>query len=208
MKISTFYLNDISDYDSFITKLSDDVYENFYGKGYNSLYISKFISYIRQQLKIYALTNYDKKINVIVNLPRVEKRLIEKTVQNDTDCIKIRLNYEKVKEILLGESKDYTQYLTEIVDLFIEYIQKENSFEFDKYLVIQIDNLVDICVNELLTKNNENEIKEKLINQQGWLQLSRLSAIFNDYYNLYCQDKTIYSNIFCIFLKKIGKRLG
>ena len=43
MKISTFYLNDISDYDSFITKLSDDVYENFYGKGYNSLYISKFI---------------------------------------------------------------------------------------------------------------------------------------------------------------------
>ena len=208
MKISTFYLNDISDYDSFITKLSDDVYENFYGKGYNSLYISKFISYIRQQLKIYALTNYDKKINVIVNLPRVEKRLIEKSVQNDTDCIKIRLNYEKVKEILLGESKDYTQYLTEIVDLFIEYIQKENSFEFDKYLVIQIDNLVDICVNELLTKNNENEIKEKLINQQGWLQLSRLSAIFNDYYNLYCQDKTIYSNIFCIFLKKIGKRLG
>ena len=208
MKISTFYLNDISDYDSFITKLSDDVYENFYGKGYNSLYISKFISYIRQQLKIYALTNYDKKINVIVNLPRVEKRLIEKTVQNDTDCIKIRLNYEKVKEILLGESKDYTQYLTEIVDLFIEYIQKENTFEFDKYLVIQIDKLVDICVNELLTKNNENEIKEKLINQQGWLQLSRLSAIFNDYYNLYCQDKTIYSNIFCMFLKKIGKRLG
>lgn len=208
MKISTFYLNDISDYDSFITKLSDDVYENFYGKGYNSLYISKFISYIRQQLKIYALTNYDKKINVIVNLPRVEKRLIEKTVQNDTDCIKIRLNYEKVKEILIGESKDFTHYLTEIVDLFIEYIQKENSFEFDKYLVIQIDNLVDICVNELLTKNNENEIKEKLINQQGWLQLSRLSAIFNDYYNLYCQDKTIYSNIFCIFLKKIGKRLG
>jgi len=208
MKISTFYLTDIIDYDSFLQKLSTDIDVQFYGKGYNSLYISRFITYLRQQLKIYALNTYNKKVNVIINLPRIEKRLIEKTVQNDTDCIKIRLNNDKVKSILMGEYYDYIEYISEILDLFIEYIQKENTFEFDRYLVIQIDNLVDICLNELLTKLNSNEIKEKLINQQGWLQLSRLSAIFNDYYNLYCQDKTIYSNIFCIFLKKIGKRLG
>lgn len=208
MKISTFYLTDIIDYDSFLQKLSTDIDVQFYGKGYNSLYISRFITYLRQQLKIYALNTYNKKVNVIINLPRIEKRLIEKTVQNDTDCIKIRLNNDKVKSILMGEYYDYIEYISEILDLFIEYIQKENTFEFDRYLVIQIDNLVDICSNELLTKLNSNEIKEKLINQQGWLQLSRLSAIFNDYYNLYCQDKTIYSNIFCIFLKKIGKRLG
>lgn len=208
MKISTFYLTDIIDYDSFLQKLSTDIDVQFYGKGYNSLYISRFITYLRQQLKIYALNTYNKKVNVIINLPRIEKRLIEKTVQNDTDCIKIRLSNDKVKSILMGEYYDYIEYISEILDLFIEYIQKENTFEFDRYLVIQIDNLVDICSNELLTKLNSNELKEKLINQQGWLQLSRLSAIFNDYYNLYCQDKTIYSNIFCIFLKKIGKRLG
>ena len=34
MKISTFYLTDISEYDNFTTKLSNDINENFFNTGF------------------------------------------------------------------------------------------------------------------------------------------------------------------------------
>ena len=54
MKVSTFYMADISEYDNFIEKLYNDIQKKFVGKGINSILISRFISYLRKEFSIYA----------------------------------------------------------------------------------------------------------------------------------------------------------
>lgn len=207
MKVSSFYLTDISEYDNFITKIVNDIKYNFYGKGVNSITISKLISYLRTELTGYASLKFGKNTIVLVNLPRVDRYLIEKTVENDKDKIKIRLNYDKIKNILCGNYDEYYEYIEEIITQFEDYLQKENTFVFDQYLVVQLDNLSNICAIELSSKIDINTIKKYLIKPYGWIRLARQSSIFNDYYTIFKQDKNMYSKLFSQFLKNIGKNI-
>lgn len=207
MKISTFYLTDISEYDNFIKKLIEEIDVNFYGKGCTPIYRSKIITYLKKELTYYAKIKFNKEIIVCVNLPRIEKNLFERLVKNDKSYIYIRLNYDKIKKILEGNYYNYNDYLSEIIEQFNTYIQQEPTFEFDKYLVYQLNNLAEICSRELLIKNSPKYILEKIIDSKSWVFLSRQSSIFKDYFQLYLQDKQIYSNLFSKFLKTIGKIL-
>ena len=205
MKISTFYLTDISEYDNFIKKLVEEIDANFYNKGCTPIYRSKIITYLKKELTYYAKIKFNKNVVVCVNLPRIEKNLIEKNIKNDKKYISIRLNYEKIKQILEGDYNNYEEYMEEIIEQFNSAIQEIETFDFDNYLIYQMDNLVNICVSELLSKLNKHYVLNNIVISSGWIKLSRYSSIFKDYYNLYCQDKQQYSNIFCQFLKKIGK---
>ena len=204
MKISTFYLTDISEYDNFIKKLVEEIDANFYNKGCTPIYRSKIITYLKKELTYYAKIKFNKNVVVCVNLPRIEKNLIEKNIKNDKKYISIRLNYEKIKQILEGDYNNYEEYMEEIIEQFNSAIQEIETFDFDNYLIYQMDNLVNICVSELLSKLNKHYVLNNIVISSGWIKLSRYSSIFKDYYNLYCQDKQQYSNIFCKFLKKIA----
>ena len=207
MKISTFYLTDISEYDNFINKLIEEIDVNFYNKGCTPIYRSKIITYLKKELSYYAKIKFNKDLIVCVNLPRIEKNLIQRIVKNDRSYVYIRLNYDKIKAILDGEYYNYSEYLEEIIEQFITYIQEEPTFEFDKYLVYQMNSLAEICVQELLMKQTVSDILSKIIESKNWVLLSRQSSIFKDYFQLYLQDKKVYSNLFCKFLKTIGKIL-
>ena len=150
MKVSTFYMADISEYDNFIEKLYNDIQKKFVGKGINSILISRFISYLRKEFLIYASFKLNKKTNIIIIIPRISTNLIEKTIHNNIEQIKIRVEYNKLKEILSGQCENLEDYINELVEQFKEYVIDKPSLNFSKYLYLQIDNLVDICYNELI----------------------------------------------------------
>ena len=70
MKISSFYLNDISEYDNFIEKFIDDVDIKFYGTGYNSLNIGRFINFFRTEITKYIRIKFNKKVHIVLTLPK------------------------------------------------------------------------------------------------------------------------------------------
>ena len=207
MKVSTFYMADISEYDNFIEKLYNDIQKKFVGKGINSILISRFISYLRKEFSIYASFKLNKKTNIIIIIPRISTNLIEKTIHNNIEQIKIRVEYNKLKEILSGQCENLEDYITELVEQFKEYVNDKPSLNFSKYLYLQIDNLVDICYNELISIYQPKIIYENLMKNKGWIKLSRKSSIFNDYYNLFQQNKIENKNIFHNFLYKLALKL-
>lgn len=207
MKVSTFYMADISEYDNFIEKLYNDIQKKFVGKGINSILISRFISYLRKEFSIYASFKLNKKTNIIIIIPRISTNLIEKTIHNNIEQIKIRVEYKKLKEILSGQCKDLENYINELVEQFNDYVNDKPSINFSKYLYLQIDNLVDICYNELISIYQPKIIYENLMKNKGWIKLSRKSSIFNDYYNLFQQNKIENKNIFHNFLYKLALKL-
>lgn len=207
MKVSTFYMADISEYDNFIEKLYNDIQKKFVGKGINSILISRFISYLRKEFSIYASFKLNKKTNIIIIIPRISTNLIEKTIHNNIEQIKIRVEYNKLKEILSGQCENLEDYINELVEQFKEYVNDKPSLNFSKYLYLQIDNLVDICYNELISIYQPKIIYENLMKNKGWIKLSRKSSIFNDYYNLFQQNKIENKNIFHNFLYKLALKL-
>lgn len=207
MKVSTFYMADISEYDNFIEKLYNDIQKKFVGKGINSILISRFISYLRKEFSIYASFKLNKKTNIIIIIPRISTNLIEKTIHNNIEQIKIRVEYNKLKEILSGQCENLEDYINELVEQFKEYVNDKPSLNFSKYLYLQIDNLVDICYNELISIYQPKIIYENLMKNKGWIILSRKSSIFNDYYNLFQQNKIENKNIFHNFLYKLALKL-
>ncbi len=207
MKVSTFYMADISEYDNFIEKLYNDIQKKFVGKGINSILISRFISYLRKEFSIYASFKLNKKTNIIIIIPRISTTLIEKTIHNNIEQIKIRVEYDKLKEILSGQCENLEDYINELVEQFKEYVNEKPSLNFSKYLYLQIDNLVDICYNELISIYQPKIIYENLMKNKGWIILSRKSSIFNDYYNLFQQNKIENKNIFHNFLYKLALKL-
>ena len=207
MKVSTFYMADISEYDNFIEKLYNDIQKKFVGKGINSILISRFISYLRKEFSIYASFKLNKKTNIIIIIPRISTNLIEKTIHNNIEQIKIRVEYNKLKEILSGQCENLEDYINELVEQFKEYVNDKPSLNFSKYLYLQIDNLVDICYNELISIYKTKIIYENLMKNKGWIILSRKSSIFNDYYNLFQQNKIENKNIFHNFLYKLALKL-
>lgn len=207
MKVSTFYMADISEYDNFIEKLYNDIQKKFVGKGINSILISRFISYLRKEFSIYASFKLNKKTNIIIIIPRISTNLIEKTIHNNIEQIKIRVEYDKLKEILSGQCENLEDYINELVEQFKEYVNEKPSLNFSKYLYLQIDNLVDICYNELISIYQPKIIYENLMKNKGWIILSRKSSIFNDYYNLFQQNKIENKNIFHNFLYKLALKL-
>lgn len=207
MKVSIFYMADISEYDNFIEKLYNDIQKKFVGKGINSILISRFISYLRKEFSIYASFKLNKKTNIIIIIPRISTNLIEKTIHNNIEQIKIRVEYNKLKEILSGQCENLEDYINELVEQFKEYVNDKPSLNFSKYLYLQIDNLVDICYNELISIYQPKIIYENLMKNKGWIKLSRKSSIFNDYYNLFQQNKIENKNIFHNFLYKLALKL-
>lgn len=202
MKISSFYYNDMSQYENFLEKFSEDVYERFYGTGYNSLNIGRFINFLRTEITKYIDVNFHKKVHLIVLLPKNEQPFIEKTYNDKKEEVKVYLSYDIVKQILNGNYDDYEDYLSMIIEQINTVIDSQPS-EFNDYLVIQMKNLSQLCSNELRQSFSETFIENHLKNPKSWVKLAKKSSIFNDYYNYYKQDKESHKDAFLKFLKMI-----
>jgi hypothetical protein len=203
MKISSFYLNDISEYDNFIEKFVNDIDMNFYGTGYNSLNLGRFIKYFRTELVKYINLKYDKKLKIIITMPRSESMLLDKTIHNTDEIIQIYLSYENVKNILNGVYNHYPDYVSEIIEQIDTIINSEPAHEFNEYLIIQMDNLIQICKNELLLSYSKSFIINNLKQPTAWVKMARQSSVFKDYYQFYQINKMENKNYFLAFLKKL-----
>lgn len=204
MKVSTFYIADISEYDNFIEKLSNDIQKNFAGKGDNSLLVSRLISYLRKEFSNYASYILNTKVNVIINIPRISTRFIERENTSKTAQIIIRLDYNKVKSILNGSCNDLEDYLVELVSQFNDYVGEQKPKKFNNYLIAELDNLVDLCYFELISEG-EDFIKDNILTADGWRKLSRKSTIFKDYYKMFLKEKN--KKLFHGFLYKLALKL-
>lgn len=207
MKISTFYLTDISEYDNFTTKLSNDINENFFNTGFSSLNISRFINFFRSEVSKYIRLKYNKKYRLVVLLPRNNKELIEKIVENKIETIEIYLKYEIVKEILEGLNSDYIDYLNSIIEQVESYLTTDMTHNFSEYLVIQMPNLSKLCANELKIIYSQDFLKNNLKEPKSWKNIARQSTIFNDYYNFLKEDVNMNKSYFIQFIKLLYSQL-
>jgi hypothetical protein len=80
MKISSFYYNDMSDYDNFLEKFINDIDEKFFGTGYSSLNIGRFINFFRTEITKYIDIKFQKKVHLVVLLPKNDQPFIEKSL--------------------------------------------------------------------------------------------------------------------------------
>ena len=200
MKISSFYLMNIDDYNDIIVKITNDIEEKFYGVGKSSLSIGHFISYLREVLFNYLKLKYHKNYKVILTLPKIDEKLAIKEDCTD-DVIKINLNRDKIIGILTGDYYDYEDYVNEIIDQVETELTSIKKFNFKDYLVIQLDGLALVAQNEL-SKLDKEYVLKALLDKKEWLNLSKSSAIFNEYYNaLLMSDEN--KVIFARFLKKL-----
>lgn len=207
MKISQLDLAVSDDYNDFAEKLIKEIEEQFFGKTYNSIIMSKFITYLRKEFYLYAKLKFDKDIIVKVLIPRVPKGIIEKSIVNNKEEIILRISFDKTLDILNGDDYDYSDTIYDLVNQFENYLKEDKTQDFRKYLISQVDSLSIICGNDLKTNLDINMIKRNLIKKEGWRRLSKKSNIFNDYLKLFNQDKEKYTNIFTKFLKNILKVL-
>lgn len=203
MKISSFYLNDISEYDNFIEKFIEDVDMKFYGTGHNSLNIGRFINFFRTEVTKYIRLKFNKKVHIVLTLPKNNLELIEKKSTSSQEQIQICLNYDNIKDILNGEYTDYPEYITMLVEQIDSTVNAEPTHDFTDYLVLQMNNLVQICYGELSSVYSQDFIKNNIKKPQSWVKLARQSAIFNDYYDFFKQDKENHKECFLMFLKKL-----
>lgn len=207
MKISQLDLVVSDDYNDFAEKLIKEIEEQFFGKTYNSIIMSKFMTYLRKEFYLYAKLKFDKDIIVKVLIPRVPKGIIEKSIVNNKEEIILRISFDKAIDILNGNDYDYSDTIYDLVNQFENYLKEDKTQDFRKYLISQVDSLSIICGNDLKANLDINMIKRNLIKKEGWRRLSKKSNIFNDYLKLFNQDKEKYTNIFTKFLKNILKVL-
>lgn len=201
MKISTFYLTDISEYDDFINKLYNDINENFFNTGFSLLNISRFINFFRLEVLKYIKIKYDIKYHLIVLIPRNDKELIEKTIENKIETMTICLNYEIIKGILEGNNNDYITYLNNIIEQVNICLNDNSTHSFSEYLVIQMKNLSKICCNELKTIYSKDYLQHNLKQPKSWKNIARQSTIFNDYYVFLKEDIDLNKKYFVQFIK-------
>lgn len=202
MKVSSFYYNDISKYENFLEKFSEEVCDKFYGTGYNSLNIGRFIHFMRTEITKYIDINFHKKICLKILFPKNEQPFIEKNVIEDKEEIKVYLSYDIVKAILNGNYEDYEDYLSMIIEQIDTNIETTNN-EFNNYLTIQMKNLSILCYGELSQTYSKTFLEHNIKKPDAWIKLARQSSIFNDYYNYYKQDKKAHKNDFLRFLKML-----
>lgn len=207
MKISSFYLNDISEYDNFIEKFINDIDMKFYGTGFNSLNIGRFINFFRVEISNYINVKYNKKIHIIITLPRKDIQLIEKNRVNTQEQIQICLCYDNIKNILNGEYENYPDYINILIEQVDSVINSEETHDFNDYLIFQIDNLAQICFGELTSSYSKEFILNNLKKPESWVKLARQSTIFNDYYNFFKENKEKNKEYFLLFLKKLYHKI-
>ena len=207
MKISQFELVVSDDYNDFAEKLIKEIDEQFFGKTYNSIILSKFMTYLRKEFYLYAKLKFNKDIVVKVLFPRIPKAIIEKNIINDKEEIILRISFEKALEILNGLDYDFSDIIYNLVNQFENYLKDDKTKDFKKYLISQIDSLSFICANDLKSNLDINMIKRNLIKKEGWRRLSKKSEIFNDYLKLFNENKEKYTDVFTKFLKNILKHI-
>ena len=205
MKISSFYLNDISEYDDIVGYLTNTITEKFYGIGKNSISISRFMTFIKRALKSYIRIKYQKDINIIITLPTIDEKLIQHDTQND-NVVKLRLSYETVVSILIGEYETFNEYIEEIVEQLDTELTSNNKFSFIEYLTTQMPNMVDVALIELKSSFSDEYLRENIVKKDSWIKLSQESSVFKDYYLNYMEN-TSNKKLFFTFLKNLVKRL-
>lgn len=205
MKISQLDIAISEDYDNFAEKMIETITNNFYGIGYNSISMTKFLSYLRKEFYLYAKVKFNKDVLIKVIFPSVKKRFIEKTIIDRKEEISLKITSEKIKDILNAQDTEFEDIIYDLVNQFESYINNDKSKDYRKYLISQIEGLSSICSNELKLEYSKEMIKRNLIKPEGWRRLSKKSSIFNDYYNLFNQDKEKFEKIFMHFLKNILK---
>ena len=203
MKISSFYLNDISEYDNFIEKFINDIDMKFYKTGHNSLNIGRFINFFRTEITKYIQIKFDKKIHIVLTLPKNDVELIEKSNTSSREQIQICLWYDNIRNILNGEYPEYPEYISMLIEQIDAVVNSEPTHDFNDYLILQMNNLVQICYGELTSSYSKEFIFNNLKKPESWVKLARQSAIFNDYYNFFKQDKAKNKEFFLMFLKKL-----
>lgn len=205
MKVSSFYLNDISNYDDIVGYLTETIEEKFYGIGKNSISISKFITFLKKAIKIYIRIKYQKDTTIIITLPTIDEKLIQHDSMNDS-VIKIRLLYENVVSILNGQYPGFREYIEELIEQLDIEITSNNKFSFIQYLQTQLDNMVDVALIELRASFSEEYLKTNIIQKDCWVKLSQQSSVFKDYYLNYMENPSN-KKLFFSFLKAIVRKL-
>lgn len=203
MKISSFYYNDMSDYDNFLEKFINDIDEKFFGTGYSSLNIGRFINFFRTEITKYIDIKFQKKVHLVVLLPKNDQPFIEKSLKNQKEEIKIYLSYDKIKDLLNGEYFEYQEYIEMLLEQIDSEVNQEITNDFNDYLIIQMKQLSELCYGELSSVYSQSFIQNNLKKPYSWMKLARQSAIFNDYYNYYKQDKMAHKEDFLRFLKML-----
>lgn len=205
MKVDAFYLNDISNYDDIVEYICSTIDSKFYGIGKNSIAISRIISFLKKSLKIYIKLKYQKDINIIMTLPSMDERIVLHDIRDD-DRVKIRLNYEKISNILNGQFPNLYDYIQEIVEQLEIELTSNNKFSFTEYLTTKIDGLSNMALAELRGNFSTEYLKENIINKESWLKLSQNSTVFKDYYTAY-MDSSKNKELFYTFLKSLAKKI-
>lgn len=205
MKVDAFYLNDISNYDDIVEYIVSTIDEKFYGVGKNSIAISRIISFLKKSLKIYIKLKYQKDINIIMTLPSMDEKIVLHDIRND-DKVKIRLNYEKITDILNGQFPNLYNFIQEIVEQLETELTSNNKFSFTEYLTTKIDGLSSMALAELRGNFSIDYLKENIINKESWLKLSQNSTVFKDYYTAY-MDSSKNKELFYSFLKSLVKKI-
>lgn len=205
MKIESFYLNDISNYDDIVEYINTTIDNKFYGVGKNSISISRLISFLKKSLKIYINLKYQKNLNIIMTLPSMDEKIIIHDIRND-DKVKIRLSYDKISSILNGEYEDYINYIQEIIDQLETEITSNNKFSFTEYLIVQLEGLSNMALAELRGVYSSEFLKENIVKKESWIKLSQSSNVFKDYYTAY-MDNPKNKGLFYAFLKSLVKKI-
>jgi hypothetical protein len=203
MKISTFYLNDISEYEDISEYIYKQISKKYFGVGVNSISISRLVSSLRKIIKTYIKLKYQKNISVVITIPRIEEKLISNNSLNN-DIVKLRLSYDNVIKILNGTHSDIREYIDKIIEQLDIELTSNNRFSFIGYLNVQMKMLCDICMNELKLAYNSETLKDMIVKKDCWIKLSQQSSVFKDYYMQYMESSNN-KNLFYTFLKELSK---
>ena len=90
-----------------------------------------------------------------------------------------------------------------LIEQIDSVVNTEPTHDFTDYLILQMNNLVQICHGELSVVYSTEFLKNNIKKADSWIKLSRQSTIFNDYYNFFKQDKVSHKECFIAFLKKL-----
>lgn len=204
MKISTFYTTDVSESLNFIDDLSNRLNQSLNSKGFTPNHIAKFIQILRQEFTQYFSDKYSTKVFFKIHLPKNNDSLIEKKILENQSFIQIHLSYDIIKSFLNGDSNDIGDYLMELIEQ-VNSTLRHNNHHFNDYLVIQMNNLSELCFNELQVYS-KSLLLHNLLNPLYWLKFAKQSSIFNDYYNFYQENTIKHKMVFLKFLQSLIKR--
>jgi len=203
MKISSFYLSDITKYEDISEYMYTVIKDRYYGIGVNSISISRLVSTIKKVLRTYIRLRYGKTITIIALLPRIDEKIIGNTNINN-NIVKLRLNYDVITSILNGCYDDLKNYINEILEQMDMELTSNNKFRFINYLTLQISMLAYICSNELKMIYTSNMLRDMIIKKDCWIKLSQQSSVFKDYYLAYMETNDNKA-LFYSFLKELSK---